>query len=103
MRIIFATCTPAEADALSRSLLEEQLIACANQLPGVRSHYRWQDEICCDEEVVLLMETRATLVDRACARLRELHSYDVPKIIVLDPVGCDPAYRTWLKAVTRES
>jgi periplasmic divalent cation tolerance protein len=100
MRIIFSTCSPAEAESLAERLLEERLIACANLIGGVISRYRWQGEIARDEEVVMIMETRETLATEACARLRALHSYDVPKIIVLDPDRCDPDYARWLAEVT---
>lgn len=100
MRIIFATCSNAEANALATRLVEEQLVGCVNLVAGVRSIYRWQGAVERDEETVLLMETTAERVSDATARLRELHSYDVPKIMVLDPEDCDPDYRAWLKAVT---
>lgn len=99
MRVIFATCSPGEAETLARRLLEEHLVGCANILPGVRSLYWWEGAIQSDEEVVLLMETTDSQVEAATARLRELHGYDVPKIIVLDPEHCDPAYAAWLRSV----
>lgn len=99
MRVIFTTCRPDEADALASRLVEERLVACANLLPGVRSVFHWQGEVCREEEVVLLMETTALRVEAAVVRLRALHSYDVPKIIVIEPERCDEAYRTWLGEV----
>lgn len=99
MRIIFATCSPAEAEPLVERLLEERLIGCANIVPGVRSLYVWKGEICRDEEVVLFMETTSEQAGAATQRLRELHSYDVPKIVVLDPMDVDADYRVWLSEV----
>ena len=100
MRVIFATCSAEEADRLAGQLVEERLVGCINVLPGVRSVYRWHGEVCRDEEVVLLMETTAELAGAAATRLRALHSYDVPKIIVLAPDHCDPDYGRWLAEVT---
>ena len=100
MRIIFATCAADEADALASRLVEERLVACVNVLPGVRSIYRWQGEVCREEEVMLWMETTVDLAPAAAARLRALHSYEVPKIIVIAPERCDDAYRAWLEEVT---
>ncbi len=102
MRIIFATCSPAEAEPLVERLLEERLIGCANILPGVRSHYVWEGSICRDEEVVLFMETTDQRCEAATARLRALHSYDVPKIVVLDPLDVDARYLGWLGDIVRE-
>ncbi len=103
MRVIFATCSSAEAEALVEGLLREKLIGCANLIAGARSLYWWQGELCRDEEVVLLMETTADRVSEATRRLRELHSYEVPKIIVLDAASCDPDYHAWLFGVTRRT
>ncbi|MBW2229334.1 MAG: divalent-cation tolerance protein CutA [Deltaproteobacteria bacterium] len=100
MRVIFATCSASEAETLAERLLEERLIGCANLIPGVRSLYRWQGELQRDEEVVMWMETTEGLAEAAARRLRELHSYDVPKIVTLDPAACDPAYQEWLDEVT---
>ena len=99
MRILFATCSAQEADALVETLLEERLIGCANVVSGVRSHYWWEGEICHDEEVLLFMETADEKAAAARRRLRELHSYDVPKILVLDPTDCDPDYHAWLMEI----
>lgn len=102
MRLIFATCSPAEAEPVLRTLLEERLVGCGNLIPGVTSLYWWQGEIARDEEVVILMETTAELVQQAAARLRELHPYDVPKIVVLDPATADADYVAWLCGVTAQ-
>lgn len=100
VRILFCTCGADQAEALAEALVGERLVACVNALAGARSTYRWEGRIEHDEEVVLLMETRDTLVDAAVERLRALHAYDVPKIVVLDPERVDPAYRDWVVSVT---
>jgi periplasmic divalent cation tolerance protein len=101
MRLLFVTCSPDRAEALLLRVLDEKLVACGNLIPGVVSHYWWQGEICRDEEVVMLMETSAELVDAAMRRIRELHPYDVPKIVCLDPTACDPDYLAWVHSVVR--
>ncbi len=99
MRVIFTTCRSDEAEELASRLVEERLVACANLLTGVRSIFHWQGEVCREEEVVVLMETTADRIDSATARLRALHSYDVPKIIVIEPERCNDDYRSWLRSV----
>jgi periplasmic divalent cation tolerance protein len=102
MRILLATCSPDKADEVLLALLHEKLVACGNLIPGVVSHYWWQGEICRDEEVVMLMETRADLAAAAAQRLAELHPYDVPKILTLDPASCNDDYLAWVRSVTAE-
>jgi len=101
MRLIFATCSPDDAEPLLLKLLEEKLVGCGNLMPGVQSRYWWEGRIESEAETVLWMETTAELADAATARLRELHPYDVPKIVVLDPERTEPDYLAWLRSVTR--
>ena len=101
MRVILSTCSPSEADSLLDALLAERLVACGNLIRGVRSRYFWEGAIQSDEEVLMLMETTDENAADAVARLRELHSYDVPKILTLEPSACDARYLTWLRDVTR--
>ena len=75
-------------------------MGCGNLIPGVVSLYRWEGQIERDDEVVMLMETTAELVGKATERLRALHPYDVPKIIVIDPASAEADYLAWLRAVT---
>jgi len=101
MRVIQTTCAADEAEALLDALLAEHLVGCGNLIPGVRSRYRWQGDIQDDEEVLLVMETTKENAPAAAARLRALHSYDVPKILTLAPSACDTDYLRWLADVTR--
>ena len=101
MRLIFATCSPEQAEPILVTLLEEKLVGCGNIIPSVASRYWWDGEIQRDSEAILLMETTADLIDEATTRLRELHSYDVPKIIVIDPLSANADYVAWLRSVTR--
>ncbi len=101
MRLIFATCSPEQAEPILVTLLEEKLVGCGNIIPSVASRYWWDGEIQRDAEAVLLMETTEDRIDEATARLRELHAYEVPKIIVIDPLSVDADYLAWLRSVTR--
>lgn len=89
-----------EALAIGRTLVEERLAACANLLDGMTSIYRWEGAVEEATEAVLLAKTRRGLFDRLVARVRELHSYDIPCVVEL-PVGRgNPAYLEWLRAET---
>jgi periplasmic divalent cation tolerance protein len=103
MRLVIVSCGPDEAERLLDSLLEERLVGCGNILSSVRSHYWWEGRIHRDEESLLLMETEEEKVPRLLERVPELHSYDVPKIIVLDITESLPAYGGWLRGVLTAS
>jgi len=87
--------------ALARSLVDERLVACANLVPGLRSIYRWQGRIEEAKELLLILKTRAELVDELARRVAELHPYDVPEVLALEVSGGLAAYLDWVEAETR--
>jgi len=101
LRILFATASPDDAPRLVSALVREKLVACGNILPAARSIYRWEGEVCDDEEAVLLMETTADRLSAAMERLRALHPYDVPKIVAWAPTDVLPDYLAWAREMTR--
>lgn len=88
--------SPEEAAKIARALVEEQLAACVNLLPGVRSIYRWQGQIEDATEVLMVVKTQRHLVDSVISRVRALHSYTMPEIITLPIVAGNPDYLAWL-------
>jgi len=101
IHVVLVTCPPDQADTILVALLQRRLVGCGNALPAVRSRYWWRGELCCDEESLLIMETTGERLAELFAAIRELHPYEVPKILALDPSACDPDYRAWLGDVTR--
>jgi periplasmic divalent cation tolerance protein len=105
-RIVFVYTTyPAvvEAEEAGTALLEAQLAACVNILPGVISLYRWKGTIERGEETAMIVKTRASLAEAVAERVREMHSYDTPAILVIPIESVDSDYLTWLTAETERS
>jgi periplasmic divalent cation tolerance protein len=105
-RVVFVYTTHpsvVEAERIGRELVERRLCACVNILPGMVSLYWWQGEIERGEETVMIVKTRAVLVEAVRAAVRQLHSYTTPAILVLPIEEVDPDYRKWLMVETRES
>lgn len=86
-----------EGERIVRTLLDEGLIACANIVPGVVSLYKWQGELKRDQEVLVVMKTTGSSVSRALERAAELHSYDVPELLVQPVAGGATAYLEWVE------
>jgi periplasmic divalent cation tolerance protein len=102
VRVALATAPDAEAAArIARALVEERLAACANLVPGVRSIYRWQGQLEDDSEVLLVLKTRADRVPALVERLRALHPYEVPELVVLPVEGGSTPYLEWVCAEAR--
>ncbi|MFH0884040.1 MAG: divalent-cation tolerance protein CutA [bacterium] len=84
-------------ELLSRTLVEERLAACVNRIPNLTSTYRWQGKIETDAEELLLIKTTARHVQRLTARVKELHPYDVPEVLVLTVGSGLGAYLSWVR------
>ena len=101
IKVIYVTCdTLAHAEALSRTLIEERLIACANIIPGLKSLYRWEDKIMEESEVAIIMKTSITKVKEAVARISALHTYDVPAVEVWDVADAPAPFQEWVNKET---
>ena len=97
--LIYCTCPDqAMAERVAEALVADRLAACVNIVPGITSIYRWQGEVQHDSELLLLIKTRSECYPALEARIRELHSYELPEIIAV-PIqrGSEP-YLAWLDA-----
>jgi len=90
-----------EAERLAQALIGDRLAACVNLVAPITSIYRWRGAVERAEEVLLVIKTRRTLVPGLGVRLRELHSYEVPELIVLPVADGSENYLEWLREETR--
>lgn len=81
---------------IGNTLVEEQLVACASLVPGVESIYRWQGKIETSAEILVIFKTVAERYHQVEARIRQLHPYDVPEILAIDPKSGLPEYLQWV-------
>jgi len=89
-----------EAERIAAALVEERLAACVNVVAPVTSIYRWRGDVERAEEVLLVVKTRRAAAARVTARIRELHSYDLPEAIVLPIDGGSADYLAWVLGET---
>jgi len=87
---------------LARALVDEQLVACVNLLPGVTSIYRWQGALEETGEVTFVAKTTDARLSAAIARLCELHPYEVPEVLSLDADASEP-YGQWVQGAVGET
>ena len=86
-----------EAKTIGQNLLKEKLAACVNTISGMRSLFVWNDEMCDEEEILLLIKSRRDLLSKVIGLVKKLHSYEVPEIIALPIVGGSEDYLKWLE------
>ena len=85
-----------ELQQLATRLVEERLAACVNILPGVTSVYRWEGRVERASEALGIVKTGRALVGRLQARVLQMHPYDVPEVLVIEPTGGSRAYLDWV-------
>ncbi len=85
------------ARRLARAALEARLVACANLVPQLESHYWWKSKIERGQEVLLFLKTsRRQLRDLERLVIAE-HPYDTPEFLVTPLEGGNERYLDWWK------
>ena len=102
--IVFVTApSDDEARRIGRTLVAERLAACVNVIGPLHSIYRWEGQVQEDAEQLLVVKARRSDVDALAARVRALHSYEVPEVVALDVVAGSAPYLAWvLESTARE-
>ncbi|MCP4632665.1 MAG: divalent-cation tolerance protein CutA [candidate division Zixibacteria bacterium] len=95
--VISTTSNLEEAKYIAAALIENRMAVCCNIVPGITSVYLWEGKTNIDEEFLLLIKTSAEQVDTVVEKVKKIHSYDVPEIIVLPIIGGSRDYIDWVK------
>ena len=99
--VMVTTANKQEAENIAQNLLEARLIACANILGPISSHFHWEGKIERAEEYLLLMKSRSGLFKTLAEKVRFIHSYEVPEVIAVPIVNGSAAYLNWLGSVLK--
>lgn len=94
--LFITTGTEQEARTIANLLVNQRKAACANIVSQVHSVFRWKGETQSDRESLLIVKTRASLLDEVVRLVRNAHSYEVPEIVALPVVGGNEDYLQWL-------
>jgi periplasmic divalent cation tolerance protein len=89
-----------EAEKITHALVEERLAACVNIIHPIRSIYRWEGKVQSDREWLLIIKTQQIHFTAVEARVKALHSYQVPEVIALPVVNGSEKYLRWVKGET---
>ncbi len=91
------------ARALARLALQAHLVACANLLSRLESHYWWRGRLESGREVLLLLKTTRARLPALEKLLLAEHPYDTPEILAVPLRAGTARYLAWLNASCRPS
>lgn len=98
--VFVTTSSKREAKAIGATLVGERLAACATVVGVVESIYRWQGTVHRGREAMMIIKTTEARYARLEARIRALHSYEVPEIIGFPLTHGSLAYLQWVRTET---
>lgn len=96
-RLVLTTAPDLEAArAIVRALVEARACACGTILPGATSIYRWQGQVEESSECQLLLKCSEQSLPRLRAELARLHPYELPELVVVEPLETEARYAAWI-------
>ena len=98
-KILLVICTfpdAAVARQIGTALVEKQLAACVNLIPGMESVYRWQGKVESAAEVMAVFKTSAAVFPEFERELAAMHPYEVPEIVAIEPAAVAETYAEWV-------
>lgn len=101
--VVYITAPSSEvAEEISSALVSEELAACVNITPGIKSVYKWQGAIEKDAEVLMMVKSRKHLFKDIETKVKDLHPYDTPELIVVDIKDGSREYLDWIDESVRK-
>lgn len=95
---LLCTCPDEEsAIRLANGMVENRHAACVNIVPGIRSVYRWKEEVKNDSEVLMVIKTTSDHFFVIEHWLEEHHPYDIPELVALKAEHVADSYLKWLR------
>ncbi len=89
------------ARRLARAAVAARLIACANLIPQIESHYRWLGKIERSHEVLMILKTLGSRLGDLEKLIVTQHPYAIPEFMVVSVAGGAKAYLDWLSQCCR--
>lgn len=92
----------ADAEKISKLLVQKRLAACAQVLGPITSTYWWEGKMEQSREFLLLAKTKKRLYEKVEALIIENHPYDVPEVVAVPITHGSERYLKWIDEVVNE-
>ncbi len=89
------------AKILANSLVKDKLAACINIVPKVISVFEWEEDLCEEEELLLIIKTTQNKYSKLESKIVATHPYEVPEVIALPIKEGSPIYLEWLNKILK--
>lgn len=103
MTIVIILCTlPNDQEyaiKLIKILLKNKLAACITLLDAARSFYYWNKKLENHTELQLLIKTKKSLEKLVFNKIKKLHPYKVPELLVIPVITGESNYLNWMQSV----
>ena len=86
-----------EALTLANLAVQENLAACGNIIPNMKSIYKWQNKLQNDKETLLILKTNSNKYPLLEKLILEEHSYEVPCILKIPISDGNKEYLKWIE------
>jgi periplasmic divalent cation tolerance protein len=95
--VVFCTTPKNKGYEIAKKIIENRLAACINVVNNINSIYWWKGEINEDEEELLVIKTKKTILNELITFIKSIHPYSVPEIIALDIIDGNIDYLNWIE------
>ena len=85
------------ARKIAAAALNERLVACANLVPKIESHYWWQGQLESSSEVMILFKTTKNRLAELEENVIKNHPYDTPEFIAVKLEHGAEKYLGWIE------
>lgn len=89
-----------EARKISRFLVQERYVACAQIIPWIESVYMWNNQLETSQESKIVMKTHTKNYEKIKEIIKQNCKYEVPEITFISIDGGNKEYLDWLKEST---
>ncbi len=94
--VLTTTSSKAEAAKIAGALVARKLAACVNVVGPIDSVYRWKGAVERAEEFLCIIKTTAGAAAKVNIAIQQLHSYELPEVLVVPLEAGSKAYLDWI-------
>lgn len=100
--VLSTVSSPDAAITIAKFLVEKELAACVNIVPGIESIYKWQGKLCQEKELLVIIKTSTEVYPNLEASLRAVHPYEIPEIVMIPISAGSRDYLDWILRSVRQ-